>query len=57
MALRFLTCIPDKDEVEANALFANMRALHMRLPSSMTATHKGPLTRSTNRTAAKPSTC
>ena len=31
MALRFLTCIPDKDEVEANALFASMRALHMRL--------------------------
>ena len=30
-ALPPLTCIPDKDEVEANAHFANMRALHMRL--------------------------
>lgn len=31
LALRSLTFISDKDEVEANALFANMRALHMRL--------------------------
>jgi hypothetical protein len=30
-ARRSLTCNPDKDEGEANALFANMRALHMHL--------------------------
>jgi hypothetical protein len=31
LAFHFLTCIPGKDEVEATALFADMRALHMRL--------------------------